>query len=410
VFGTSLTLPASAGGTAPFSFSWTRGGALVGSGASLTDSPPLGANTYRAMVTDANGCTGTSADTSVNVFDFTVALTPAENTLYRNGPTTLASYTIQTGSVAGSATGGAPIMLGLSVTGAPSDATVSHFSFVPLGGSSFLDVQTGPTSFGDFTLDAKASFGSASRHATALVHILKDTTAPVITPTVIGTLGNNGWYRSNVTVSWTVSDSETPFSSTGCGTSMLTTDTAGMSFTCSATSDGGTATQTVTLKRDTTPPTFALSPITANATSSAGANVSYTAPASDNLSTPTVTCAPASGSFFPSGDTTVNCTATDAAGNSTSGSFNVHVTSASQQATNLIDLVNNLPNAPGGSLNAKLNNILAAINAGQTANACSQLNAFVNEVNAQSGKKISVADANALITAAQAIKTALGCP
>ena len=411
VLGTSLTLTASAGGgTAPYSFSWTRGGSLVGSGANLTDSPPLGANVYRARVTDANGCTGNSADTTVNVFDFTVSLTPVENTLYRNGPTTLASYTIQTGSAAGSATGGGPIILGLSVTGAPSDATVSHFTGVPLGGSSFLNVQTGPTSFGDFTLDAKASFGAASRHATALLHILKDTTAPEITPTVTGTLGNNGWYRSNVTVSWTVSDPETPFNSTGCGTSVLMTDTASMSFTCSATSDGGMASQTVNVKRDTTPPTLALSPVTANATSSAGANVSYAPPASDNLSTPTVSCAPASGSFFPIGDTTVNCTATDAAGNSTSGSFNVHVNSASQQVTNIISLVNNLPNAPGGSLNAKLNNILAALNAGQTANACSQLNAFINEVNAQKGKKISLVDANALITAAQDIKTALGCP
>ena len=84
--------------------------------------------------------------------------------------------------------------------------------------------------------------------------------------------------------------------------------------------------------------------------------------------------------------------------------------SASQQVTNLIDLVNNLPNAPGGSLNTKLNDILAAINAGQTANACSNLDAFINEVNAQKGKKISVAEANAFNTAAQDIKTALGCP
>ena len=411
VLGTSLTLTATAsGGTAPYSFSWTRGGSFVASGASLSEAPPLGANTYQVMVTDANGCTGTSAATTVNVFDFTVSIAPAQNTLYRNGPTTLASYTIQTGSIAGSATGGAPISLGLSVSGAPVDATVSHFVGVPLGGSSFLNVQTGPTSSGDFTLDAKASFGVASRHATAVLRILKDVTAPVISSMVTGTLGNNGWYRSNVTVMWTVSDPETPFTSSGCGANTLTTDTAGTSFTCSATSDGGTASQTVSVKRDTTPPTFALAPVTADATSSAGANVSYTAPATDNLSTPTVACTPASGSLFPIGDTAVNCTATDAAGNSTTGSFNVHVNSPSQQVTNLMNAVNNLPTPPGGSLNAKLNGILAAINAGQTANACTQLNAFINEVNAQKGKKISVSDASALIAAAENVKTAIGCP
>ena len=30
--------------------------------------------------------------------------------------------------------------------------------------------------------------------------------APVITPKLFGTPGDNGWYRSNVTVNWTVTD------------------------------------------------------------------------------------------------------------------------------------------------------------------------------------------------------------
>src|SRR6185503_7124478 len=37
---------------------------------------------------------------------------------------------------------------------------------------------------------------------------ITDTTAPVITPTVTGTSGSNGWYTSNVSVSWAVSDPE----------------------------------------------------------------------------------------------------------------------------------------------------------------------------------------------------------
>ncbi len=84
-----------------------------------------------------------------------------------------------------------------------------------------------------------------------------DATPPVITPTVTGTLGNNGWYVSNVAVSWSVTDAESPISSTsGCGTSNVTSDTAGVTFTCSATSAGGTASQSVTIKRDATPPTI----------------------------------------------------------------------------------------------------------------------------------------------------------
>lgn len=84
-----------------------------------------------------------------------------------------------------------------------------------------------------------------------------DYTPPVITPTVTGTLGNNGWYRSNVDVSWTVSDPESEVASqTGCSPSTVSTDNAGVSFTCSATSAIATASSTVTVKRDVAPPTI----------------------------------------------------------------------------------------------------------------------------------------------------------
>ena len=61
--------------------------------------------------------------------------------------------------------------------------------------------------------------------------------------------------------------------------------------------------------------------ITAEATSAAGAAVTYTATATDNA---TVVCTPASGSTFAIGTTAVNCTATATTGTS-SGSFNVTV-------------------------------------------------------------------------------------
>jgi hypothetical protein len=54
--------------------------------------------------------------------------------------------------------------------------------------------------------------------------------------------------------------------------------------------------------------------------------VEYTATAVDVVDGPIVpVCTPASGSAFPVGDTTVNCTATDAAGNVATGTFVVHV-------------------------------------------------------------------------------------
>jgi hypothetical protein len=63
---------------------------------------------------------------------------------------------------------------------------------------------------------------------------------PVITPKLFGTAGDNGWYRSNVTVNWTVVDDQgLPIISTeGCDPSTVTNDTppTGTKLTCSATS------------------------------------------------------------------------------------------------------------------------------------------------------------------------------
>lgn len=77
---------------------------------------------------------------------------------------------------------------------------------------------------------------------------------------------------------------------------------------------------------DGTPPVLTLpSNITAEATSAAGAVVTFAASATDNVGTPNVVAIPASGSTFVLGTTTVNVSATDAAGNVTSGSFTVTV-------------------------------------------------------------------------------------
>lgn len=95
------------------------------------------------------------------------------------------------------------------------------------------------------------SFYSSSRQGS---HI-RDTSPPTITPKVTGTEGNSGWYTSDVSVSWQVSDPESRIRSTsGCETVSLTTDTTGVTYTCTATSKGGTSTQSVTIKRDATRP------------------------------------------------------------------------------------------------------------------------------------------------------------
>jgi hypothetical protein len=80
--------------------------------------------------------------------------------------------------------------------------------------------------------------------------------------------------------------------------------------------------------QDSTPPTLSLpADITKNALDATGTKVNYTATATDDVdgSVP-IDRSPASGSLFPIGTTQVNCSATDAAGNQASGSFQVKVT------------------------------------------------------------------------------------
>ncbi|HEU0026642.1 MAG TPA: HYR domain-containing protein [Ktedonobacterales bacterium] len=107
---------------------------------------------------------------------------------------------------------------------------------------------------------------------------------------------------------------------------------------------------TVTVQ-DTTAPTLQLpGNITVKATSASGAVVTYSASATDLVDgADAVTCAPASGSTFPVATTTVNCSATDQAGNTATGSFTVTVTPLDSSApTTTISLSPAQPNGQNG--------------------------------------------------------------
>jgi hypothetical protein len=82
-----------------------------------------------------------------------------------------------------------------------------------------------------------------------------------------------------------------------------------------------------------------------------------------------------------------------------------------QRIAGLVDIVLGF-GLPGGietSFVKKLEHALAALEAGDTATACSDLQDFVNHAEAQSGKKLTVAQANQIIAEALAIRAALGC-
>jgi PA domain-containing protein/HYR domain-containing protein/FIMAH domain-containing protein len=152
--------------------------------------------------------------------------------------------------------------------------------------------------------------------------------------------------------------------------------------------------------------------VTANAATPAGAVVEYAVTVSDNLDpTPALICAPPSGTLFSIGETAVSCTATDAAGNTATASFFVTVHGADDQIDALMDVVAelSLPDGPSTSLKRKLGAALSALASGDQDAACGQLKAFINELNAQAGKKVTMDAAAILIAHAERIRSVLGC-
>ena len=161
-------------------------------------------------------------------------------------------------------------------------------------------------------------FASGVRAGDGLVILTytPDTTAPVILSTIDGVSGSNGWYTGDVSVSWSVSDAKSSISAqTGCDPSSVNSDTGGVTFTCAATSAGGSASQSVTVKRDATPP--ALAPAVSPNPVLLNDAASVTANASDTLSgLASQSCGTLDTSSI--GSKSVTCTASDNAGNTAS--------------------------------------------------------------------------------------------
>ena len=128
---------------------------------------------------------------------------------------------------------------------------------------------------------------------------------------------------AEVTATLTISTA----AATPAGSTSFTVRATGTAGDCGSVSRTGAGTLSVTAPADITAPQFTLPPdMTLEATSLAGAVATFAASATDNVDGAiAVTCAPPSGSTFSIGTTAVNCSATDAAGNTANGSFNVTV-------------------------------------------------------------------------------------
>ncbi len=154
---------------------------------------------------------------------------------------------------------------------------------------SYLSLADGAHSFQVRARDAAGNFDPTPASFSWTI----DTSAPVITPNVTGTLGTNGWYVSDVLVSWSVSDPGSGISSsTGCSAATLSSDTVGSTLTCSATNGAGlSSSASVTIKLDKSGPSAQLAVIAGNPGSNGWyvSDVTVDADGSDDVSGP-VTC------------------------------------------------------------------------------------------------------------------------
>jgi hypothetical protein len=267
----------------------------------------------------AQGSTTISVSQTSNNTGATFALAPATFTVNVTPP----PNTAPTIAVAG-VTGGANYNKG-SVPNATCQVTDTED-----GNSSFpatLSAITGTYAsdgIGSQTASCDYTDGGGLQASASETYNIVDPSPPVITKVVTGTEGNNGWYTSNVSVDWTVNDPESPNSlqTTGCNDQNITADQAEQTYSCSATSAGGSSgPQSVTIKRDATDPNVSLVDGPANGSEHYFGSVpdEPTCNASDALSELAGPCS-VSGYGTTVGSHTVTATATDNAGNEATAS------------------------------------------------------------------------------------------
>lgn len=138
------------------------------------------------------------------------------------------------------------------------------------GNSSFaatLSAITGPYAsdgIGSQTASCEYTDGGGLTASSSVTYGIGDPSAPSISYVLAPTApdGDNGWYKSNVTLTWTVTESESPNSlaKTGCVDQSITADQSEQTYSCSATSAGGSADNVdVKIKRDGTAPSASAS-------------------------------------------------------------------------------------------------------------------------------------------------------
>jgi large repetitive protein len=282
---------------------------LPGSGSTF----PLGTTTVTCSATDAHGNTGTAS------FDVTV-----EDTT----PPVLSLPTQQTAEATGPA--GAAVSFDATANDVVDGSVPVQCS--PASGSTF---PLGPTTVTCSATDAHGNTASGTFTVT-----VRDTTPPALSLPSSETVEATGPSGAVVTYSASANDLVDGAEPVICAPSSGSTFPFGATVVqCSASdSSENTATGSFTVTVvDTTPPLLTLpSNVTVPATGPAGALVDYTASATDTVDgfVPAI-CLPSTATIFPLGTTTVNCMATDAHGNTATGSFTVTVVDSTPPAVSV---------------------------------------------------------------------------
>jgi len=228
-----------------------------------------------------------------------------------------------------------PTAVNVPSSGSPSGTVVNYTATAHDSIDGDLPVQCDPISGslfpnGQTTVQCTATDLSGNVASGSFIVTVGDTEPPVITvpaPITAEATGPSGAVVVYTAFAIDNFDGPVPVVCTPASGSTFPLGTTLVSCTAhDAAGNIGTNAFTVTV-RDTTPPTLHLpGPITVSADANCTAVVTYTATATDLVDvTDAVVCTPASGSTFVLGTTTVNCSSTDAHGNTAHGSFTVTV-------------------------------------------------------------------------------------
>ena len=244
---------------------------------------------------------------------------------------------------AGGAVSGTDSIISPPGDGWPADGTDCRTAPSPIVGEPSHVSITAPTDGGSYsytlmwfrTLDPSGSgdTGTFTSGTSLTVTLIVDANvAPTVAVPTDMTVEGNTTGGANVTYTATATDPEddpdpTPTCEPASGAFFALGTTT---VTCMATDSGGkqaSASFSVTVVDTTAPSLDVPSDISVQTTDPSGSVVAYAAATASDVVDDSVPadCTPASGSLFPVGDTTVNCAATDDAGNTAHASFDVRV-------------------------------------------------------------------------------------